>query len=261
MLNPIFEFFEVVAEELCTDPSRVITPNDFEIHDDFSPLLEDLKVTTHAKSTADAVQAAVKLLESHFKGKGSALPFIYDPYTALFQATNLPYLEFIKQMKSIRSIGKRSREFEVEVMNKLSSRVTGSLHRVGHPRDTKHSKSEFNAYLKVLGFERSVLLGADKDGGLDILWVLPLGTVPHQPIVSVQCKNGNFDLAEGDKSIGAGSRSLACHGRLQNTVHVPCVLFNDYLYPEILTTKPMNFVPLGLTDLSPLEVLTSTTAI
>jgi hypothetical protein len=54
-----------------------------------------------------------------------------------------------------------------------------------------------------------------------------------------------------DQSVGAGSRSFSQHSGLQPSVHVPCVLFNDYIYPEILTTKQLNFVPLGLTDLAP----------
>jgi hypothetical protein len=34
------------------------------------------------------------------------------------------------------------------------------------------------------------------------------------------------------------------------SVHVPCVLFNDYILPQRLTKKQLNFVPLGLTDLA-----------
>jgi len=48
----------------------------------------------------------------------------------------------------------------------------------------------FNEHLRTLGFDRPVALGWDKDGGLDILWLLPIGSIPHRPIVSVQCKNG-----------------------------------------------------------------------
>lgn len=72
----------------------------------------------------------------------------------------------------------------------------------------------------------------------------------HRPIVSVQCKNGEFDLAGGDVSVCAGKRSLSQHGGLLPEIHVPCVLFNDYIYPERLTPKQMTFVPLGLSDLS-----------
>jgi hypothetical protein len=255
MPSPIFEFFEVIAEELSSDPARVITSADLQVNQDQAPLFEALKTETRTATNEQAIRVAVTLLDTHFKGKGSKLPFQYDSKTGLFEALDLPYLKFIKEMSNIRSIGKRSREFELGVWDKLGSRVTGSLHRVGHPRERKGRQSEFNAYLRTLGFMGKVLLGQEKDGGLDILWLLPIGTKPHQPIVSVQCKNGVFDMDAGDKSVGAGSRSLAMHGGLQATVHVPCVLFNDYLYPEVVTAKPMNFVPLGLTDLSPMVKL------
>jgi hypothetical protein len=68
-------------------------------------------------------------------------------------------------------------------------------------------------------------------------------------------------MGEGAKSVNVGLMSLGLHGRLQATVHVPCVLYNDYLFPERVTPKPMNFVPLGLTDLSPLTVLLTAEAI
>jgi hypothetical protein len=261
MPRPIFQFFEVVAEELCSDPTRVITSADLQVNDDQASLFEDLKVETRTATTAQAIQAAVSSLDGHFKAKGSQLPFRYDHLTGLFDAVDLAYLKFIKEMSNIRSIGKRSRDFELGVLDKLKSRATGSLHRVGHPRDRMGKQAQFNSYLKTLGFNGKVLIGKEKDGGFDILWLLPIGTKPHQPIVSVQCKNGAFNISDADSSIGAGSRSLSQHRGLQVNVHVPCVLFNDYLYPEVVTPKPMNFVPLGLTDLSPMVVLLSSEAI
>ena len=109
---------------------------------------------------------------------------------------------------------------------------------------------EFNAHLKTLGFDRPVLLGKEKDGGLDILWLLPMGTIPHRPLVSVQCKNGEFNMEVADQSVGAATRSFSRHTGLQPTIHVPCVLFNDYISPESFTLKQLTFVPLGLTDLA-----------
>src|SRR5271157_3684083 len=249
-----FAFFEIVAEELSSEPSRVITREGSRLGDEDDPLFDGLKAETHSSSSEDAIRAAVDWLDMHFRGKGSSLPFAYDPDSGRFTALDAPYLQFIERMKSIRTLGKRSQEFELAVLEKLKGRVTGSLHRVGHPRITKRKQSQCNAYLRTLGFTGDVLIGKDKDGGLDILWFLPLGSKPHRPIVSVQCKNGVFDMDEGDKSVGAGHRSLGLHGRLSANVHVPCVLYNDYLYPEMVTPKPMNFVPLGLTDLSPMVI-------
>jgi len=261
MPSPIFAFFEVVAEELCSEPSRVITREDLRVSDENAPLFDELKEETNSPTTEQAIRVAVTSLDRHFREKGSVLPFSYDPASGRFDAVDMLFLQFIRQMSSIRSIGTRSQEFELKVLEKLRGRVTGSLHRVGHPRITKRRQSECNAHLRTLGFTGNVLVGKDKDGGLDILWFLPLGSKPHRPIVSVQCKNGVFDIGEGDQSVGAGLRSLGQHGRLLASVHVPCVLYNDYLYPELVTPKPMSFVPLGLTDLSPMAELLTAEAI
>lgn len=256
-----FAFFETVAEELSSEPSRVITRADSRLGDDDAPLFDELKIETRTSSSEDAIRAAVDWLDNHFRGKGSFLPFSYDPGSGRFTAVDATFLQFIERMKNIRTIGKRSQQFELEVMEKLSGRVTGSLHRVGAPRTRMPRRAGFNTYLKTLGFADDVLLGREKDGGLDILWLLPIGTIPHRPIVSVQCKNTEFSLEDGNASVGAGKSSLGQHRRLQPDVHVPCVLYNDYLYPEVVMPKAMNFVPLGLTDLSPLTQPTTAEAI
>jgi len=250
MPSALFDFFEVVAEELCVEDSRVLTRVDLQVRDDDAQLLDDLKRRMKAGSTDQAIELAVERLRRHFEGKGSKLPFEYDSTTGRFTALDRDFLIFVKDMSSIRSIGKRSRDFECGVAQRLCSRATGEIHRVGHPRDTKKKKAEFNAHLKTIGFDRPVLLGHDKDGGLDILWLLPMGTVPHRPMVSVQCKNGEFKMEVADKSVGAGMRSFSQHAGLQPTVHVPCVLFNDYISPDSFSQKQLNFVPLGLTDLA-----------
>lgn len=253
MPTPLFDFFEVVAEELASTGSRVITRADLRIDEEQSPLLDDLKQTMKAGSTDQAILRATEELGKHFKAKGSKLPFDYEPTTGRFTATDRDFLSFVKDMCSIRSIGRRSHDFECTVARWLGQRATGSIHRVGHPRDRKKKSVQFNQHLRELGFGRPVLVGKDKDGGLDILWFLPMGAVPHRPLVSVQCKNGAFNMDEARKSVGAASDSLAQHAGLQSQVHVPCVLFNDYICSEMLSSKQMHFVPLGLTDLAPLE--------
>ncbi len=253
MPGPLFEFFEIIAEELSLHGSSVITSDSLKTKDQASTLLEDLKREYNETDTEKAIKAAVEELRKHFKEKGSELPFEYEPATGVFTAKDQTFLTFIKDMSLIRGVGKRSRDFECRVTDRLRLRATGEIHRVGHPRDRKKRKAEFNLYLSKLGFDSPVLLGKEKDGGFDILWVLPVGTIPHRPLVSVQCKNGKFNMGEADKSVAAGKRSLVQNHRLQESVHVPCVLFNDYLYPNKLTKKALGFVPLGLSDLAALE--------
>lgn len=258
MPAPLFEFFELVAEELCDGGSKVITPDNLKAKGKDSSLLDDLQRHLKVISAEEAIKQAVEELERHFRAKGAALPFKYEPSTGLFQAKDAEFLGFVKEMSSIRSSGRRSRDFECRVAERLQVRATGTIHRVGHPRDIKKTRADFNGHLRTLGFVRPVCLGREKDGGLDILWQLPLGTIPHRPFVSVQCKNGKFDMDAAQASVGTGSMSLSQYAGLQASVHVPCVIFNDYVYPERLTAKQWNFVPLGLTDLASMEQKVST---
>jgi hypothetical protein len=253
MPSALFEFFELVAGELSTAESMVITPDNLNSKNRESSLLDDLKKEMQVNRTEEAIKLAVVELERHFKSKGADLPFLYTPDIGMFTVTDSDFLAFVRRMSSIRSEPKRSRDFECTVAERLFQRATGSIHRVGHPRDKKKTKKAFNTYLKTLGFTRTVLFDKEKDGGLDILWLLPIGSVNYRPIVAVQCKNGFFNIEEADKSTGSSSRSLSQHGGLQGQVHVPCVLFNDYIYPKILPRKGLNFVPLGLTDLTQLK--------
>jgi hypothetical protein len=249
-MHRVFEFFEIVAEELSVQESRVLTRKDLQLNQEHAPLLDELKDEMDVESTEEAIRAAVKFLTQHFQSKGSRLPFDYDEPTARFVATDATFLKFVRDTKNIRTLPKKSKEFELSVLQRLEERVTGTLHRVGFPRDHRKRRNEFNTYLKQLGFNGEVLFGKEKDGGFDILWELPLGAVPHRPIVSVQCKNGEFNMAQAHQSVGTGGISLGQHTGLQPNVHIPCVLFNDYIHSEILTPKALNFVPLGLSDLS-----------
>lgn len=261
MPSPCFEFFEVVAEELSREESRVLTPDDLQVDDDHSTLLDDLKAYTRAPTSEDAINEAVNLLRAHFLAKGSQLPFEYDNATGRFTARDVDYLRFVSRISNIRSLGTKGKEFELSVFDRLTLRAVGSLHRVGHPRQKRKTKKQFNTYLKRLGFNGSVLMGQEKDGGLDILWVLPIGSVPHQPMVCVQCKNAAFNMEDADISCGASCRSLTRHKGLQHQVHVQCVLFNDYISTEFLTQKQLQFVPLGLSDLLPLTKQLTSAAI
>jgi hypothetical protein len=253
MPRPLFQFFEDVAEELSVKPSKVITRDDFRTMEEDSLPLEELMMELRITKAEDTIPCAVEKLQDHFESKGAALPFMYDQVSGRFETVDADFISFVNAMKGIRSIGRRSRDFECTVAQRLGRRATGAIHRIGHPRDRKKTRAQFNRYMKTLGFSRPVAYDKEKDGGLDILWLLPLGAIPHKPIVSVQCKNSEFDIEDADKSIGAGARSLGQNNSLQPGVHVPCVLFNDYIHPDMLTRKQFNFVPLGLTDLAPLR--------
>jgi hypothetical protein len=252
MFKASFEFFETVCSELNHKNSVVLTTKGFSL-ERVDDIFQDLKKEFNETAEEGAINEAVSALERHFSAKGAELPFEFDRETRELSPRDPEFIAFISRMSEIRSIATASREFETEVTQRLSLKLTGLIHRVGWPRGDKQRREAFLQHLKTLGFGDGVVMGREKDAGLDILWLPPVGEIPHRPVVSVQCKNSCFDLEDADRSIGPTTRSLGCHRGLQPSVHVCCVLFNDYVEPSGLGRKPFNFVPLGLSDVANLE--------
>jgi hypothetical protein len=257
MLTPTFRLFESVCNELAGSASVVITRDDFVVDGPKAPLMDELDLEYKRSDDDGALNDAVAFLSKHFSSKGASLPFRYDPATARFTALDPKFIDFVDLMRNIRSNPHRSAEFERKVTERLALRTTGTLHRVGWKRTKNSEVKQFNRYLrKNLGFSQKVLLGKEKDGGLDIVWAPPIGTFPHRPLVSVQCKNGEYDRAVADASLGTSRGSLDRQGGLLPEVHLYCVMFNDYITREILPEKRVGFVPLGISDLAaPLKAI------
>jgi hypothetical protein len=257
MFKASFELFEVVCSELDRKNSTVLTTKGFSL-DRVDDIFQDLKREFNETGEEEAINKAISALEQHFHAKGAELPFHFDRETREVSPCDPEFIAFISRMSEIRTIPKASREFELDVTQRLSARLTGLIHRVGWPRAEKQGREAFLKHLETLGFRKGVVVGREKDAGLDILWLPPLGAIPHRPLVSVQCKNSWFDLDEADRSLGPTTRSLGCHGGLLHSVHLCCVLFNDYVESCSLGEKPLNFVPLGLSDLATFENLVET---
>ena len=259
MLTPTFRLFEAVCTELAGAESVVITREDFVVDGAEAPLMDELDLEYKRSDTDGALNEAITSLSKHFSLKGAALPFSYDSATGRFTALDSSYIDFVDLMRNIRSNPRKSATFEQNVTNRLALRTTGIVHRVGWKRAKCKESLKFNNYLrKNLGFTRKVLLGREKDGGIDILWAPPLGTFPHRPLVSVQCKNGEYDKAVADASLNTTKASLDRQDGLFPDVHLYCVLFNDYIVRDCLPEKRIGFVPLGISDLaSPIKAIES----
>ena len=127
--------------------------------------------------------------------------------------------------------------------------VSKSLTR-SDPRETAKTHGQLVAHLQNMGFEKKCLEAKDKDGGLDILWMPPLGAVPIRPIVVVQCENGYFNEDEATKSAGRAKRTLNRHSVVQEHKIIYTV-FNDYIDEQYVSPAGCwVFVPLGLSDLA-----------
>ncbi len=243
--NPKFELFEKICQELAVRELMVFP------EDDVSPqLIEDLKDEYDETLDRRAFERALAELGKHFGGKGSRLPFEFDGETGEFRAVDKDYIAFIAFASSKRGVRSESREFEIRTLERLTKRLTGALHRVGMPRNEHKKKADFVQYLQTLGFDEDCLEARDKDGGLDILWLPLLGSIPLRPVVSVQCKNAFFDESDANQSVGRAHRTLQRHSHIRGHNHLYFVVFNDYIDESFRgRARGWMFVPLGLSDL------------
>lgn len=245
-MTPTFQFFEDVCSELALD-DEVVLPDDTFLSD---ASLHDLQDEHHELDPEMAVPMALRALDAHFANRQATLPFACDLATRTYTARDVAFISFVAESSRIRGLRTESRNFEVSSAERLALRTVGAIHRVGWPRTTNGKKAEFNSYLNTLGFNEITAYGSEKDGGLDILWLVPFGAIPHRPIFSFQCKNGSYDLDEAFKSNGKTGMSLNCHQGLSAVAHTICVIFNDYIETSSLLPKPFDFIPLGISDLA-----------
>lgn len=256
-LTPTFQLFEDICEELSFG-AEVVLPDDSFLTPD---RIEELQNEYGEMNPSLAVPRALQELIKHFAVRGSVLPFSVDLSTRTYTPTDQVYIDFIVNSIAFRgsSTLTDSSQFEIAVTRRLSLRGLGAFHRVGWKR-TDGRRGLFNGHMKQLGFSQ-VAFGNEKDGGFDIVWLPLIGAVPHCPIISFQCKNGSYDLANAGASNLATIMSLNMHVGLDPSVHTICVVFNDYLESKLTHNKKYPFVPLGLSDLAAPADLTTTIAI
>jgi hypothetical protein len=254
MAKSAFELFELVCVELRDGQQFVLTERSLP-----KTLAADLKKTFRQPAFEDALRSSFNWLSAHFQTKGSALPFSYEHNTGIVAPLEPDFIRFVTDMIEIRTTGKDSKTFETAICTRLAQRLqSGDFHNVGWPRATRRRLAEIVEYLEKLGFDSGVLRGRDKDGGMDILWLPPLGTIPIRPLVSFQCKNTRFKEAairEAHQSATVASRSIARHSCMRShSVYMCYVVFNDYLDSTIRDMATgLCYAPLGLSDLAKLS--------
>jgi len=254
MFRVAFELFETICLQLRDTQQFVLTERALPL-----TLSAELKRAFRQPVFEDALQSSILWLSRHFESKGSQLPFHYGHDTGIVESVDPDYMQFIRDMLQIRTTARQSKAFEAAVCDRLSRKLqSGDFHNIGWPRRTRRRLAEIVQYLQGLGFDPGVLRGRDKDGGLDILWLPPLGTIPVRPLVSFQCKNSRFKEAairEANQSAVIASRSIARHSCMRSHgVYMCYVVFNDYLDSTIRDMATgLCYAPLGLTDLAGLN--------
>ncbi len=251
MASAIFEFFELMVDEFQGKKEVFFGVGRMQDrHGTPNTLLVELKRELKVSKDSDVIPTAVKEIIAHFEEKSGTEPFNYEPSTSRFYSPNEDFMDFVRTCKEIRSLGTRAKDFELAILERLSHKLSGEIHRVGWPHERLKRSVEFNKHLRAnFGFKLDVALGSEKDGGFDILWKIPLGGAPFVPIVSIQCKNGDYSFVQAASSLVASRTSLVRHVYLHKEVHVNCVVFNDYISPKELFPKGSEYVPIGLSDL------------
>lgn len=253
--NPAFELFEEICVELSDQDETVLTDDDFT-----TATLQRVKRWAKEAATHTAIAKALDYLRNHFEARGSTLPFSYDLDSGRVTVLNREYLNFVFNSYEQRSSQKEAKDFESATSKHLARRLTGIVRRVGSPRQKHKSRKKFAAYLtREFNFKKDVLVGQDKDGGLDILWFPPLGSFPFRAMVSIQCKNSSYNRDEGYKSVGRAKQTLKRHSHATaEENHLHCVVYNDYIDEKVMDhARDAEFVPLGLSDLAPLTTVVS----
>lgn len=258
MLSSAFELFEFVCTELKGRQNCFITNEDLgsEMEEQtggkLDDVLDNLRLDYGVAENQAAISAALKALEKHFESRRSQLPFSYQLEIREFTTTDADFVAFIADVSARRSSGgHHAKQFEDATCNRLAKKVTGVLHNVGDPRKRLKSAAQFKRHLKRLGFDNRVILGPERDGGLDILWFPPFGESPVSPVVSIQCKNALFSRSIAPESSSRTSETLECHRMFRGDgVYLNAIVFNDYIEPERLPDKPIKYIPLGLSDLA-----------
>ena len=258
MLSSSFELFEFICTELKGRDSCFITNEDLGSETEeqtggrLDDVLDNLRLEHGVADNQAAISAALNLLDQHFESRRSKLPFSYELNIRKFNTRDPEFIRFIADVSARRSSGGgHAKEFENEACNRLAKKVTGVLHNVGDPRRKLKTALQYKGYLRKLGFDNRVVLGRERDGGLDILWFPPFGVSPVAPVVSLQCKNALFSRSVAREASARTAETLECHRMFRGEgVYLSAIVFNDYIEPERLPDKPIKYIPLGLSDLA-----------
>lgn len=247
----VFELFEILCNELKDKPAVVFPETRLA-----AGLIEQLEdeCNTNGSTATATVDAAIAILTTHFTARGSRLPFTLDAATRTYTAADRSYLDFVNWASSARSDGEDSSEFESKTATCLATRLTGSIHRIGWKRTQNRKRKEFLKYLAdKMGFGPTCLEPNDKDGGLDIVWMPPLGRVPVRALVSIQCKNGLYSEKVAASSMGKASKTMKRHSNRKDG-HAYFVMFNDFIDDKLASTLDgTGWIPIGLSDVAPLQ--------
>lgn len=208
----------------------------------------DLQDEFEVANPRDAIKSLKIYIEKYFKERG-LIPVVeigLDPPRAKIVSNDSA--RFLLDAKKLRGVKREGKEFENLVARQLSGKLTGQIINVGYPR--KNNKSAiFKQRLKELGVDVKKLKHV-KDGGLDVIWLPPLGKKSEIPFVNFQCKNTEVFGNDVKVSVLDARKTWSRHKRLSESVFLIFVVANTYLTPKMVDdANGRGYVCLGLPEL------------
>jgi hypothetical protein len=246
-MHPAFRVLEKLIDETLSRGTFYF--DDKDIGDvEIIELQEEFDVST----AEEAIEECMRYLSEYFDKRCVQNPIDITLRPATAQLINRSDAEFILAVRDLR--GKKEKpkckEFENLVARQLEKKLTGRIFNVGDPRVDKRLV-KFKELLVELGLDTSEMSSRMRDGGLDILWVPPLGADNMTPIVAFQCKNA---VVPGNDIKVSASDALATMGnhrifRSQGQQIVFSVV-NTFLEDSVLLkAKSRQYAFLGLAEL------------
>lgn len=239
---PSFSAFETMLEEAQNRQGSWLF--EYEEIDRISELQEEFKTTTPEK----AIKELRRFIESYFEERNLApiLQISLNPPCATIIAPE--GARFILAARSFRGRVKSAKDFESLVATQLSKKLTGQVMCVGYPRKQK-PVALFRGEMNGLGINLDGVKRIN-DGGLDVLWLPPLGKKAEIPFVNFQCKNTETLGDDVIKSVSDARKTLKRHELFTQSEFLIFAVVNTYLEPKMVRDSfGRGCVYLGLPEL------------
>jgi hypothetical protein len=209
----------------------------------------ELQKEFKAKTTTEAVEKLKPFLDQYFTERNlePLIEITLSPPKAKIVSTEAA--RFILASKALRGNSKRGKEFEDLVADQLCQKLRGQVMSVGYRQ--QGGISAFRNELKSLGVD---LAGVKyvKDGGLDVIWLPPLGKKSEIPFASFQCKNTETIGDDIKSSISDARKTLKRHHLFMPNDFPLFVVINTYLDQKaIRDSDGRGCTYLGLPELLP----------
>jgi hypothetical protein len=238
---PSFSIFELMTEEAFNRGGEWLFQ-----YDELERAGE-LQKEFKAKTTKEAIQALKPFLEQYFTERNVEQVIeitLAPPKVKILSAEGA---QFILASKALRGNPQSGKRFEDLVACQLSRKLTGQVMSVGYRQ--RNGVPKFRAALKDLGIDLSGVTHL-KDGGLDVIWLPPLGKKSEIPFLNFQCKNTETIGDDVKGSVSDARKSFHSHHLFKPEDFLIFAVFNTYLDPKkVKDSKGRGCVYLGLPEL------------